>query len=327
MGGVALTTSQYTFTRNNDTGNITIPNVTGDIVISATGNASGGGCLVEGTKIRLANGKYKNIEDIEYNDLLTVYNHVTGNITYVYPIWLEKKQVIDNYIKVTLEDNTSISFVKDHSIYNADTNMYASILDSNQIDVGSSVYKLKGDKLEKVKIKNIEKINKRVNYYNIVSTIHYNVFSNDILTSDSTASISNIYGFNEDTTYSDNYYKISNGKELSYDKVSFIPKHLYYGLNLRNASFIDEYDVSLYDLLNTYTNDNNIMKSISKNNGKLVFYVNIDNKIDKVNEGTKYKLPNDKNIKYYIETSTNKKYKPGTYIKINYSVYLKSIKK
>ena len=326
MGGVRLSNREYTYTHNNnDTATITIPNVTGDIVISATG--TNGGCLVEGTKILLANGKYKNIEDIDYDDLLTVYDHVNGNITYVYPIWLEKKQVSNNYIKVTLEDNTSIKFTKDHSLYNADTNMYASILDSNQIDVGSNVYKIKNNKLIKVKIKKIEKINKKVNYYNIVSTIHYNVFSNDILTSDSTAAISNIYGFNDDATYSDNYKKISNGKELSYDKVSFIPKYLYYGLNLRNASFIEDYDISLYDLLNTYTNDNNIMKSINSKNNKLVFLVNIDNKVDKVFEGTKYKLPNNKNIKYYIDTSTNKKYKPGTNIEIDYSVYLKSIKK
>ena len=327
MGGVQLTNGQYTYTRNSDDqATIRITNVTGDIVISATGT-NGGGCLVEGTKILLANGEYKNIEDIEYEDLLTVYNHVTGKVTYVYPIWLENKQVNDNYIKVTLEDNTFINFTKDHSIYNADTNMYASILDSNQIDVGSNVYKIKNNKLVKVKIKKIEKIKKKVNYYNIVSTIHYNVFSNDILTSDSTAAISNIYGFNEDTTYSNNYLKISNGKELSYDKVNFIPKYLYYGLNLRNASFIEEYDISLYDLLNTYTNDNNIMKNTNSKNNKLIFLVNIDNKIEKVNEGTKYKLPNDKKIKYYIETSTNKKYKPGSYINVNYSIYLKSIKK
>ena len=69
------------------------------------------------------------------------------------------------------------------------------------------------------------------------------------------------------------------------------------------------------------------MKSINSKNNKLVFLVNIDNKVDKVFEGTKYKLPNNKNIKYYIDTSTNKKYKPGTNIEIDYSVYLKSIKK
>ena len=66
MGGTALTRSEYSYTRNNnERGIITIPNVTGDIVIRATGVSSGGGCLVEGTKILLANGKYKNIEDIK----------------------------------------------------------------------------------------------------------------------------------------------------------------------------------------------------------------------------------------------------------------------
>ena len=69
------------------------------------------------------------------------------------------------------------------------------------------------------------------------------------------------------------------------------------------------------------------MKNTNSKNNKLIFLVNIDNKIEKVNEGTKYKLPNDKKVKYYIETSTNKKYKPGSYINVNYSIYLKSIKK
>ena len=325
MGGVALNNNQYTYTRNNNNrATITIPNVTGDVVIRASGTR--GGCLVEGTKILLANGKSKKIEDIEYNDLLKVYNHVTGKVTYVYPIWLEKRSVIDSYTKVTLEDGTVIKFTRDHSIYNADTNMYASILDPNQIDKGSSVYKLVNDKLVKVKIKKIETINKKVGYYNIVSAIHYNVFSNDILTSDSTASISNIYGFDDDTTYSDNYDKINDGEELPYEKVDYMPKYLYYGLNLKNASFIFDYDINLYDVFKNYIDNDKIMKSYEKKNKKLLFYVNVDNKAKKVSEGTNYKLPNNKNIKYYLETSTNKKYRPGDKVRINYSMYFKGIK-
>ena len=108
-----------------------------------------------------------------------------------------------------------------------------------------------------------------------------------------------------------------------------IPKYLYYGLNLRNASFAFDpnYDVDIYDIFDNFINDNNVMKEMNTKDDKLLFNVNIDNKVKKVVEGTKYKLPNNKNIKYYIETSTNKKYKPGSTIDINYSVYLKSIKK
>ena len=331
MGGNTLSTNDYTYTRNNNgVGTITIPNVTGNIVITATGTANGGVCLLEGTPILLANGKTKKIEDITYDDLLTVFDHTTGKPTYVYPIWLEKKQINNKYTKVTLEDNTIIKFAKNHTIYNADKNMYASVLDREELNVGDNVYKLKNNKLVKVKIKNIETINKKVYSYNIVSTIHYNVFANGTLTSDATASISNIYGFNSDVTYSDNYYAISNDDPLPYEAVNMIPKYLYYGLNLRNASFAlkPEYsEVNIYDIFENFINDDNVMKQMETKDDKLLFNVNIDNKVTKVVEGTKYQLPKNKNIKYYIETSTNKKYKPGSHIEVNYSIYLKSIKK
>ena len=49
--------------------------------------------------------------------MLKVYNHVTGKVTYVYPIWLEKKSIIDSYTKVTLEDGTVIKFTKGKKRY------------------------------------------------------------------------------------------------------------------------------------------------------------------------------------------------------------------
>ena len=77
------------YTYNNRTGALKINNVDGDITIQ--GEATGGGiCLVEGTKIKLADNKEKNIEDITYNDLLSVWSYDTGNTTYEYPIWIEK---------------------------------------------------------------------------------------------------------------------------------------------------------------------------------------------------------------------------------------------
>ena len=56
MGGETLDSSQYTY--SNNTGELSIPNVTGDLTIN--GNAPQGGCLIQGTKIKLANGKEKN---------------------------------------------------------------------------------------------------------------------------------------------------------------------------------------------------------------------------------------------------------------------------
>jgi hypothetical protein len=65
-------------------GTLTVENVTGDLEITGTTNYNG--CLVEGTKILLANGTYKNIEDRSYDDLLQGWKYETGTITYEYPI-------------------------------------------------------------------------------------------------------------------------------------------------------------------------------------------------------------------------------------------------
>ena len=89
MGGQTLANNSYTYNANN--GTLRIPNVTGDLNI--TGATGGNVCLIKGTKILLADGKYKNIEDIRYDDLLMVWNYETGKLTKEYPIWMEKENV------------------------------------------------------------------------------------------------------------------------------------------------------------------------------------------------------------------------------------------
>src|SRR5574344_560570 len=86
MGGNTLTSgSDYTYSSSN--GEITINSVTGDIVITV--KATRNSCLIEGTKILLADNTYKNIEDINYTDLLKVYSYEDGRFINVYPIWIE----------------------------------------------------------------------------------------------------------------------------------------------------------------------------------------------------------------------------------------------
>ena len=41
------------------------------------------------------------IEDVEYTDLLTVYDHLNGGITYVYPVWIKQEEIVSVYEEIT----------------------------------------------------------------------------------------------------------------------------------------------------------------------------------------------------------------------------------
>lgn len=328
IGGNTVTKNvEYTYNENNNTINIGGQYITGNIVVTAS--ATRGTCLVEGTKILLANGRYKNIEDIKYWDLLKVYNHVNGGTTEVYPIWIEKEGKSSNYTKIEFSDGSILKVVNSHSLFDVDKLKYVDVSNKNEFGIGSRIYKLDHDKLKIVKVTNIERINETVKYYNIVSTVYYNIIANDLLTSDTTSSISNIYGFNEDATYSENYYKISNEKGLDYNDICFIPYYLYNGLNLRNAKSLIGNSLDT-NFLSTFVN-RNTLEPITKNGDNYFIVTTSKDEVDERNisnylykEYSIYEVPTNEDI-CYIETSRNIIYKPGDNIIVQNSMYLKAI--
>ena len=94
MNGQTLNNNAYSY--NTNSGALSIPNVTG--TVSVTGNTRTNGCLIEGTKVLLADGIFKNVEDIKYDDLLLVWNYETGSVTKEYPIWIEKEKETEKLV-------------------------------------------------------------------------------------------------------------------------------------------------------------------------------------------------------------------------------------
>lgn len=305
MGGTDITSSAY----NSSTKKVTISSVTGDISITAQA------CLVEGTLISTYKG-YKKIEDITYDDLLLVYNHINGRFTYTYPIWIEKKNTSSNYEKIIFEDNTSLKVVGHHSLYDVNKKRYVDAL--TELKVGDEVYKVSNNQLLPIKVKEINYINESVNYYNVVSTYFYNIIAENILTTDNTSSISNIYGFKDNAIYSDNFNKISLGNKLPNDSVS-IPQYLYKGLNLQNAFVLVGKELDL-QFLSSYV-DNNTIKPCGYWN------VFINGTETKVKEGTIIKLPLNSKVKYYYDTGSNTYYMPGEMVTIYHGTYFENIYK
>ena len=327
MGGVTLT-SGYTYNANN--GSLTINNVTGDIVISGNANAI---CIVEGTKVLLANNKYKNVEEIKYDDLLAVWDYNTGKLTYQYPIWIERTSVVDSYQKTTFNDGTSLSTSGDHAVYSMDLGMFVSIEDRSVCNIGSTIAKIENGKIKKVKITKIETIKKRVKLYHIISTSYYNIIAADVLTTDRTLMISNLYGFTDKITWPNNirnnFIKDSNNLYKYSDFKDIMPYYMFKGLRIGEGKYLVDHDfISLdgfkYYLIAFPANPEYYKKVEVNNKGKRLWMVTTS--IDKVNdhnknkykveEGSYYVFKKHKNVVKYCNSIDNTCYRPGEKIKV-----------
>lgn len=148
------------------------------------------GCLLKGTKITLADGTQKNVEDITYEDNLKVWDFDNGVITSAKPLWIMAEQYSDHYwhntysdgriLDVFGPDNTghrAFSREKNQFAYTTQTSGDTIVTDGEDITQLSSQY-----------------VHGTCKYYNIITDYHYNLYANGILTS---CSLNNLYGFDQ----------------------------------------------------------------------------------------------------------------------------------
>ena len=346
-----ITSDGKTLTRNTDytldekTYVIVIKQVTGDIVFNA--KASSGACLAKGTKILLANGKYKKIEDIGYDDLLMVYNHEDGTFTNEYPIWIEKGNVSNNYQIITFSDGTTLTTIGQHSLFSMDDNRYVDVTDESTFHVGTNVLKTvkskNGYKFKEVYITNIEKVNKKIDYYDVVSTRYYNVIANDVLTSDGRTGLVNFYEFRENAIWSSRRQEvIKNNTFLNYEDYKFIPYYLFHGLRAQDGAVIikynymtkEEFESIFTDLL---LNKDMVLEPITKNKKRYWMVTTSDDKVTRNNkekyllkENSYYTLKSPKktkNFKGWYNTGDGKIYKAGSKVKIYHGTHFVALYK
>lgn len=329
MSGINLVNgTDYTY--DVASGSVVINKITGDVNIEAeAGNAS---CLVEGTKIRLANGEYKNVEDVNYNDLLLVYDHENGGLTYEYPIWIELEKEANYYQKTTFSDGSILETVGAHNIFNIDKLKYVNINNPSEFKIGDRVAKIdKEGNIEVVSAIKIEYIFKEVKYYHIASTRYYNVLANDFITTDGLEISSFLYSYNKDITWGierDNY--LSTNDFFKYeDWKMFFPEYLFKGLrmeeakNIYNHGLLDaNHIIDILDINNTKPlikdENNNTLWMVTTSDDTL----NTDNYLYKQNDYYTLKEPlNKENFIGWLNTSDNKLYYPGDTIRVIYGMH------
>ena len=238
MDGTTLSQgSGYSY--NSSSGNISIYNVSGDITITAEAS---GGCLIEGTMVKLADGTEKPIEDVTYSDLLLVWSYEEGKVTTRHPVWIEKAAETNSYQVSEFSDGTVLKTTAGHGVFSVELNRFVSVDNRKEFYVGMHVYKLNEDqKLEQVEVTKISTVKEKVKYYHVVSTDFYNIFANSLLTTDDEVILSNFYGFGENVKWPATRAEIIKDENNLYDysDFDFMPKWMFDGLRVKEGKYLD----------------------------------------------------------------------------------------
>jgi len=250
----------------------------------------------------------------------------------------KNEHVSNQVIRVTFTDGKYIDFVGNHALYNTDKNLFVNILDGNDFKIGTNVAKLENNKLVNAKVKNIETINKKVKYYFVGSTTYYNIFANDILTTDQNLMISNLYGFDDGAKWPKEKKQILENENNLLDYSYFedvLPYYLYKGFRVREAGYlVNNGFVKINEFKNYITtsivNPEVLRKPITISNDRYWMVTTSENNVNRQNkkkylrkEGSMYTLPNSKikDFKGWYNTSDNNIYQPGDKISVSHGIH------
>lgn len=143
-------------------------------------------CFVKGTKISLANGEKINVEDVDYDAELLVWNFDEGKYDSAKPLWIKRTETTTWYYKLKfsngLELNVTGTYPEAHSLFSVEDGKF---IHANKL-VGKKVYTLDGI----ATLESCEEVHENVEFYNIITNYHMNLFANNVLTS---TSLNNLY--------------------------------------------------------------------------------------------------------------------------------------
>lgn len=149
-------------------------------------------CLIAGTLITLADGTKKPIEEITYDDNLLVWDFFNGCFASAKPSWIKIRQTAEVYNKLTFDNGTTLGLVGEggtqgyHRIFNKQAGRFTHTGVPETPD-GTITF---ADDVSEPVLLNQELIYDTVDYYNIITDKHFNLFANGILTS---CKCSNLY--------------------------------------------------------------------------------------------------------------------------------------
>lgn len=139
-------------------------------------------CLTKNTLITLSNGTKKYVQDITFDDELLVWDFYEGGFSKAKPMFIKKAELTDKYNLCRFSDGTELGLVGSdgyHRIWNNEANEFTHT-GKPETPNGTHTFNERG---EMPKLVSQEIIHEPVEFYNIITEKHYNLFANGILTS------------------------------------------------------------------------------------------------------------------------------------------------
>ena len=140
-------------------------------------------CYVRGTMITMADMSRVAVENITYHDDILVWDFDLGEFASAKPIWIKKTQTAVVSCLLTFSDDSELRIVGDspkaHRIFNKEAGKftYGSMPET---PIGTTTF---NDQGEEITLISKEWIVGEVEFYNVMTDYHMNLFANSILTS------------------------------------------------------------------------------------------------------------------------------------------------
>jgi hypothetical protein len=147
------------------------------IVYGATLYSYANVCLASGTLITLEDGSTKRIDDVEYTDLLAVWNFDEGTPSSAYPLWIKRRETSSCYNLLTFSDGTELRTIGQHRVFCVEQGKFAHPVD---MPIGTHTFTHFGDFVRLVSKKVVYE---PIDHFNVLTEFHINSFANGILTS------------------------------------------------------------------------------------------------------------------------------------------------
>jgi len=184
---------------------------------SATGTS--GICLVAGTQIALSDGTRKAIEHITYTDKLLSWDFDRGCYAETTAMWIKRGETGSQYNLLTFSDGTTLRTFDQHRIFNKQAGAFTYPM-TDATPVGTVTVNEHG---QEITLTNKQVIVDTIEYYNVITDHHMNLFSDTVLTS---CRFNNIYPITD-------MKFVKDGRTLR-TRAEFenIPDRFFYGLRL-----------------------------------------------------------------------------------------------
>jgi hypothetical protein len=136
-------------------------------------------CLLAGTQIALSDGTHKAIEDITYTDKLLSWDFDRGCYAETTAMWIKRGETGSQYNLLTFSDGTTLRTFDQHRIFNKQAGAFTYPMTA-ATPVGTVTVNEHG---QEIILTNKQVIQDTIEYYNVITDYHMNLFSDSVLTS------------------------------------------------------------------------------------------------------------------------------------------------